>query len=81
MIVSTPIERRRGPDEWMLSPPGARATKFGDNASEWTVKKGQSGNLGAASGKNPKLSHISIFCYLQTPTQDLPRSSPEQALE
>ena len=61
MMFSMSIERRRGPDELMMSPRGATATKFGDNLLEWTVKKGQSGNLGAASEKNPELSHMSIF--------------------
>ena len=32
--VSTPQKRRRGPNEWVMSPPRTKSTKFGTNPFE-----------------------------------------------
>lgn len=36
--VSTPKNRKCGPDEWLVSPPRTRKSKFGENLLEWTFK-------------------------------------------
>ncbi|MCJ1260686.1 hypothetical protein MMC22_000548 [Lobaria immixta] len=37
--VSTPKNRKRGPDVWLASPPRTRKSKFGENLLEWAVKE------------------------------------------
>ncbi|MCJ1270705.1 hypothetical protein MMC22_010602 [Lobaria immixta] len=35
--VSTPKNRKRGPNEWMISPPRTGKSRVGDSPLEWTV--------------------------------------------
>ena len=37
--VSTPSRRKRGPDEWLVSPQRTRKTNVHDNPLDWTVSK------------------------------------------
>ena len=35
--VSTPKNRKRGPDKWMIASPRTGKSKFGDSPLEWLV--------------------------------------------
>lgn len=41
--ISTPKNRKRGPDEWLIAPPRTSKSKFEDSPLEWSVKKAEHG--------------------------------------